>query len=242
MRRALGLSDGRQEAKAITPTPAPIQPDRVGTGGHNRRFGQDGKVPATVLLGRREHGPDAPTNRIQVAESAAAAEHAARVRAERALAEAQTTIRDLQTKLGHATLTQSELQETTKRERDLVTGLHDELQNLTEQLSATDAAREHCETLAAEVEEKRTIEHDRRLQTELALHEVKTAQESAERLLHELGVSATNRDNPPKRGPGRPRGSGAIKTRHVTRDTEHATAGEPEPVQWWLLPFKNAKR
>jgi hypothetical protein len=79
-----------------------------------RRFVRDGEVPV-VLVGRRDQSADgaassgaAPVNRLAVAESALDAERVARQRCERALTEAQATIRELQTKIGHADLARDE--------------------------------------------------------------------------------------------------------------------------------------
>ena len=97
MRRALGLfgAPRRQDADQAAAIKPPPPADRFGAGGHRRRFAQDGEVPVTVLNRRRDHPAETPVNRLEVAEPAAAAERAAREKAERALAEAQATIHDL---------------------------------------------------------------------------------------------------------------------------------------------------
>ena len=108
------------------------QPSRLGerfNGGlHRRRFVQDGDIPVTVL--RRDQGHEAPvhrgaapaaaptSSRLQRTEAALAAETAAREKAERSLAEAQSVVRDLQTKIGHAELAKNEAIETLRRERE----------------------------------------------------------------------------------------------------------------------------
>jgi len=82
----------------------------VGTpsAGHRRRFAQDGDVPVVVVRGRRDDGREA-------AESAMQSEREARGQAERSLAAAHATIRDLQTKLAHVEMSQAELRRSVDR-------------------------------------------------------------------------------------------------------------------------------
>jgi hypothetical protein len=81
-----------------------------------RRFVRDGEVPVVVV--RRHDGADSVTSsasKIVVTEAALAAEKVEREKAEKALAEAQTTIHDLQTRLGHAILERDEAREIAQR-------------------------------------------------------------------------------------------------------------------------------
>jgi hypothetical protein len=112
MRRTLGL-DHRPTASA--PQYSSRLADRHQ---QTRRFVRDGEVPV-VLVGRRDQGSDGvtpsgspPVNRLAIAENALDAEHAARLRTERSLAEAQATVHELQTKIGHADLARDEAVET----------------------------------------------------------------------------------------------------------------------------------
>lgn len=94
MRRALGLSgqSAPQQHRAIPDMHRP-----------KRRFVADGEVPVTVLPGSgRRHEAEEP-NRLD-------AERLAREAAERALAETQAALRDLQTRLKHAEMALSESQ------------------------------------------------------------------------------------------------------------------------------------
>jgi hypothetical protein len=96
MRRALGLER----------RPSPPQ----GTDGHTHprhrhRFVRDGEVPVVMVQSHADQ-PAAP--RPDPAAGLLAEERAARERGERALAAAQATIRDLQTKLAHVTLARDE--------------------------------------------------------------------------------------------------------------------------------------
>lgn len=127
MRRALGLGDagGQRIEQQERPPLAARQAERHSPDRHKRRFVRDGEVPVVVV--RREQGSDAganhraasvgapPTNRVEQAEAALRTERDARERAERALIEAQATIRDLQTKVGHAGLARDEASDAAHR-------------------------------------------------------------------------------------------------------------------------------
>lgn len=87
-----------------------------------RRFARDGEV--TVVLAQpgnglggahRAGGVTRPVNRLANAEAALTAEQAARQRAERALADAQATIKRLQTQVVHAEMTAREGLEAAQR-------------------------------------------------------------------------------------------------------------------------------
>lgn len=249
MRRALGLfgAPRRQEAERPSAAPPTRQTDRFGPGGHKRRFVQDGEVPVTVLNGRRDHPADAPTNRLEAAESALAAEHAARERAERALAEAQAQVHDLQTKLGHASLAQTEVQEAARRDHEATLALRAELREMTERAEAAEAARARAEERLAVAEEEFSEERAARLEAERAQRDAEQARDNAERLLQELDGTSGPVDLPARR-PGRRPGStaaAAAKSRavvHAAAAPAEANEPEPEPVQWWLMPAKKAKR
>jgi regulator of replication initiation timing len=112
MRRTLGLE---HRPAASSSQYSPRLADRHQ---QTRRFVRDGEVPV-VLIGRRDQAGDGttssaspPVNRLAIAENALDAEHAARQRCERALAEAQATVHELQTKIGHADLARDEAVET----------------------------------------------------------------------------------------------------------------------------------
>jgi len=138
MRRALGL--GHQPATSF-PQQSSGHTDRHP---HKRRFVRDGEVPV-VLVGRRDQpgdgGPSqgvAPVNKLALVEVARRSEQEARQRAERALTEAQATIHDLQTKLGHGLLERDEARDTAQR-------LEADKRALTEALEAERNARRKAE-------------------------------------------------------------------------------------------------
>jgi hypothetical protein len=90
MRHALGLHED-----------TPPRSSNSGSQPQRRRFARDGEVPVTLI--HRDHQPDGEhgTNQLQAARRAIRTQAAARDRAERMLADAQTTIRDLQMQLVH---------------------------------------------------------------------------------------------------------------------------------------------
>lgn len=119
VRRALGLDgNGASQRQPQAHRPA----ERFTADHQKRRFVRDGEVPVVVVRGRQDHagrsdnGTTAyPGNRVEAADAALRLERDARGRAERSLAEAQATIRDLQTKLGHAALAREEFRETVRQ-------------------------------------------------------------------------------------------------------------------------------
>jgi hypothetical protein len=101
MRRALGLT----EDGSVQPHRAQAEPSR-----YKRKFVSEGEVPVTVLppSGRRQSHEE--YQRL-------AAERHAREVAERAAAEAQLMVRDLQTRLAHAEIAAAEAQGALAAER-----------------------------------------------------------------------------------------------------------------------------
>jgi len=122
MRRALGLTND----SSPQPQRPQLEPHR-----HKRRFVADGEVPVTVLpsSGRRSVVED--TERVD-------AERHGREAAERSLAEAQHTIRDLQTRLAHAEMALNEAHQSLAAER----------QRTEEAITALQQAREQFEAVA----------------------------------------------------------------------------------------------
>ena len=233
MRRALGL-DGEQirsrppQERADTPQ-RPV--DRFSTPGHKRRFVHDGEVPVTLVHGlvssRREHAdgngtrpsPNAqPTNRLEVAEAALAAEIATRERAERSLAEAQAAVHDLRTKLGHADLARQEAVEALRREREASDVLRASLQEAQDQVTTARRAQEAAERALADWQEPQATRPD-----EVADEPPRPRRGRKPRALIQAAVEAVATDQP-RRGPGRP------------RKTDPKPVREPKPIRWWLTP------
>ncbi|WP_158925951.1 hypothetical protein [Acidisphaera sp. S103] len=256
MRKALGLL-GESQRHRTEPerTDQPVRlGDRFGGGLHRRRFVQDGDIPVTVL--RRDQGyeapahrgvaaPPAPTSsRLQRTEAALAAETAARDKAERLLAETQSIVRDLQTKIGHAELAKNEAIEALQREREALAELRAEgeaweerLQEIREEARVAERnANLHHEQLADE-------RHARKI-AEKAQRAAEIARDSAEQLVRTLSeeAPAPRQMAEPVR---RPRTMiepevVAIATRRGR--SPEAVSTEPEPVKWWLNTKSTGKK
>ena len=115
------------------------------TVGHRRRFAQDGDVPVVVVRGRRDENREAT-------EAALQAEREARGALERTLATAQASNRDLQTKLAHMEMSQSELRQSFGR-------VSDEKQTLQVSLADETSARMEAEArLEKRVVQRRAVD------------------------------------------------------------------------------------
>lgn len=251
MRRALGLDGSAPRPRAEPERTDPVHrpPERFGFGGHRRRFVQDGEIPVTVV--RREGGPEtgparpglaAPTSsRLQRVEAQLAAETAARVQIERALVEAQSHVRDLQTKLGHAELAKNEAIQAARRERDTVAALREEIGQREAAMREAEERSQHAEREAARLQDALDEERDARTEVEEALRHAEEARDTAERLMRELSeapllaplatAKAPRAADPaprPKRG-----GQSATKPQ---------AGSEPEPIKWWLTPAAPTSR
>jgi hypothetical protein len=252
MRKALGLLG---EAPRHRPdTDRLEQPSRAGdrfSGGlHRRRFVQDGDIPVTVL--RREQGheppahrgiaaPAAPTSsRLQRTEAALAAETAAREKAERSLAETQSVVRDLQTKIGHAELAKNEAIEALRQERETLAQLRSEGEaweaRLQETLEQARTAEHSVQVCQDQLEEERLA----RKAADKALRAAQAARESAEELIRKLSEEAPAAHRAPQQSPRSPVVAEpevvitAITTTKRRGRPAHSAVAEPEPVKWWL--------
>jgi hypothetical protein len=275
MRRALGL-DGEQ----ARPRPAPErveqpqrQAERFSLTGHKRRFVHDGEVPVTLVHGlvpgRRDHaegngarnGHAQPTNRLEVAEAALAAEITTRERAERAYHDAQAAVHDLRTKLGHADLARQEAVETLRRERESTAELRASFQELQEQLATARQAQQMAETALAELQERQLapLPEEEVLEEEVAeeppprprrgrkprAETVAKAERTTERT---TGKTAGRTERSPAkmaRSPAKAeRTPAAAKPRKGPgRPRKDATTTrEQKPIRWWLSPRSSKKR
>lgn len=257
MRRALGLLG---EPSRHRPEPERMdQPSRLGerfNGGlHRRRFVQDGDIPVTVL--RRDQGHEAPvhrgaapaaaptSSRLQRTEAALAAETAAREKAERSLAEVQSVVRDLQTKIGHAELAKTEAIETLRREREAGSQFRTESEAWETRLQAALEQVQQAEHMAHECQEQLADERQARKAAEKAQHIAEAAREAAEEIVRALSQEAAVASEPialPRRKAEPPRRPSvvveptAVATPVVNRRSRiiQVAAAEPEPVKWWL--------
>jgi hypothetical protein len=254
MRKALGLlgEPPRHRPDIERNDQPPRLGDRSNGGLHRRRFVQDGDIPVTVL--RRDQGHEvsayrgvatapAPTSsRLQRTEAALAAETAARERAERSLAETQSIVRDLQTKIGHAELAKNEAIEALHRQRETLTQLRTEGQGWEERFREVQEQAQAAERSAHDCQEQLAEERNARKSAEKALRIAEVARDAAEQLVRSLSeeipaparqVAPTPRETPPV----------ARRARVVSQPEAVAPAArrgrppeapEPEPVKWWL--------
>lgn len=258
MRKALGLLGDTQRHRAEperTEQPARIG-DRFNGGLHRRRFVQDGDVPVTVL--RRDQGhevpahrgvaaPPAPTSsRLQRTEAALAAETAARDKAERSLAETQSVVRDLQTKIGHAELAKNEAIETLHREREALAELRAENEGWEERLQEARDRAIAAERSANLYHEQLADERQARKNAEKAQRAAEAARDAAEQLVRTLSAEPPA----PRQTVESSRRSRvvvepeivAVSTRRGRQPEPAATEPEPEPVKWWLNTKPTSKR
>jgi len=228
MRRALGLASNRN-GQGAQPRPEPqlkplARPAGRAPGDRPRhRFMQDGDVPVTLVGRHRPHETDlsAVSEDRNAVEAALQDERAARAKGEQALQDALATIRDLQTKLGHAELAHREKSE------------------------AAQAARGAAEALNAEHREREvrwhedlTAERAARVAAEAALHEAACARGRADQTLQ--AAPAPKQASPPRDVPAKPMTKASVK-RQVETARKAAAAPrqrEPQPVKWWLKTAK----
>jgi len=228
MRRALGLASNRngqgaqprpeQQSKPLARPTGRAPGDRP-----RQRFVQDGDVPVTLVGRHRPHETDltAVSESRNAIEAALQDERAARARGEQALQDALATVRDLQTKLGHAELAHREKSE------------------------AAQAARGAAEALQAEHREREVRWHEdlaaeraARVVAEAALHEAACARGRADQTLQ--AAPAASPVSHPRDVPAKPTAKASVK-RQVEKAREAAAAPrqrEPQPVKWWLKTAK----
>jgi hypothetical protein len=254
MRKALGLlgEAQRHRAEPERTDQAVRMGDRFNGGLHRRRFVQDGDVPVTVL--RRDQGhevpahrgvaaPPAPTSsRLQRTEAALAAETAARDKAERALAETQSVVRDLQTKIGHAELAKNEAIEALHREREAIAELRTENEGWEERLQEAREQMLSAERNADLYHDQLVDERQARKIAEKAQRVAEAARDAAEQL-----VRALSEDPPaPRQAAEPPRRSRVTVEPEVaataTRRGRQPEAISPEPVKWWLNTKPTGKK
>ena len=223
MRRALGLTGDR----AVRSSPPRTERPQAGPPGRpagrstadrpRHRFVQDGAVPVTIL---NRHHPDeadeSPASRAAI-EAARRDERATRDRAERSLQEALATVRDLQTKLGHAELAYREASGTAEAAR-----------------AAADSLRAEHGERELRWHEDLTAERAERLAAEAALAEATSPREPAKR--PRVSASAVQpaldlQDASPAPVVKAPAKASAKRTRKAASEREQH---EPEPVKWWL--------
>jgi hypothetical protein len=235
IRRAWGL-DGEAPRmrlpERVDPQPAPRPAERFTSGTHKRRFVQDGEVPVTLVHGltgaRREHHEPSstraatPTNRLEIAETALAAEISSREKAEKALIESQAMVQQLQTKLGHADLARQDAVAALQRERETIADLRAAL------AEAEARAVAEAEATAVALEAARVVAEDALpvAQALPANNDETVVQPEPARRGRKPKALATSA--------GRA-GAAAAKNADVT------STREPKPIRWWVTPKRSTK-
>jgi len=209
MRRALGLRDSAPAQASQTPPAArPIQSPNGANRAH-RRFVRDGEVPVEVV-----HHEGAGTNQLEAARQAIRTLTTAREQTERQLAEAQTTIRDLQTKLAHERIARDEaVQRAAAEGEDVEKALQSVRAELAEERAVRLATEEQLAT-ALERQSKMERHAEQSKQPTLALGPIESpaTQSDDVKLTEEGAKPGRRRGRPPK-----------------------VRVPEPEPdfVEWW---------
>ena len=257
MRRALGLFGDMSRRQDPDRSDSPQRSaDRLMSGGHRRRFVQDGDVPVTVV--RRDQGLDnaaqraslnSPgSNRLQRTEAALAAETAARDRAERSLAEAQATAHDLQTKIGHAELAKHEATEALRREREETAAIRAAVSQYNDQLREAAEQVERLEQAAAAAEDALADERRARKAAERIAREAEAARETLEQRVRDL-MAEQDRAAQAERAAVRSAPLAPSRVAPASTPLRRAKVAvapipetEPEPVKWWLMTKPAAKR
>jgi hypothetical protein len=253
MRKALGLlgETPRHRPDSERMEPPNRMGDRFNGGLHRRRFVQDGDIPVTVL--RRDQAYEVPvhrgtapaaaptSSRLQRAEAALAAETAAREKAERLLADAQATARDLQTKIGHADLAKNEAIEAQRRDREILAQLRADVEEREGRIKEMLEQVREAERSASTYQDQLADERDARKAAEKALRAAETARTTAEQMVRDLlqNVSAPRQVETSRRRRAEPEAVAPGAKRQRVPDSPTV---EPEPVKWWLNTKPAAKR
>ncbi len=230
MRRALGLT-GDTPVRST-----PHQSTIGGNGSHpqRRQFVRDGDVPVTII--HHQSGGES-ANQLDAARQAIRTQAAARENAERLLEQAQSTIKDLQTKAGHAILARDEAIARTEADRK---SLDPVVQSLRTELAAEKIAHERSEQALRDAQSTISSLTEKLHGAQQALTTVKaelaTERQKAQEASREPIAAATikaraNVDQPVetvRRPVGRPGKQPVVQTvdQPVRKPSE-------KPVKWW---------
>ena len=223
MRRALGLTGDRvgqggpSQPEQPRPTPEGRPAGRTSAGKPRHRFVQDGAVPVTLVNRRRPDEADGSAAGRTAIEAALQDERAVRTKAERMLQEALATVRDLQTKLGHAELARQEEADAALAARAAVEALR---------VAHQERERRWQHALAAERAARAVAEAARMRATSARGHAERTRQ-----------AVSTARPAPEEPDiPAVPAAAVPAKTvmKRAPRVASTPRPREPRPVKWWL--------
>ena len=223
MRRALGLTGDRAAGSR------PLQTERPQAGPPSRsagrssadkprhRFVQDGAVPVTILNRHRlDEANGSPVSRTAI-EAALQDERAARDRAERSLQEALATVRDLQTKLGHAELGHREAAGTAEAARAAADSLRAEHQERELRWHKDFAAERAARTAAEAALAKATRAREPAKQTRVSAPAAQPALDLQDALPAPMAKALAK-----------------TVVKQAPKAASEPGQHEPEPVKWWL--------
>ena len=247
MRLALGLGTRPAHSGQPSPTsgPAPASHDAVR---QRRRFAQDGDVPV-VMLHRGRDGEAGGENKVAALTADLREERAARLKADRALEEANALISSLRTKLKHSEMA------------------------LEEKLRGDSEARAHVDALLVAEREARTQAETRAAEATLALSMLERKIEASSKTVPVQPAAAEAVATPPPpdlfgepddaaAAPVAPRRRMSRKTNVLPKPTTDAAAPMPErspeqttkqnakqvedtedkPIEWWLPSFRATRK
>ena len=256
MRRALGLHGDAARQSATDHSTGIMQ----GSHPQRRRFVRDGEVPVTVIHRDHRQEDSSSINQLDAARQAIRSQATAREHAERALAEAQATIRAVQTALAHERLAKDEMIRRAEVEKQ-------GLQTVQAELVVERALRDRLERSLRDSETTIQNLHAR-------LHEVRTeltmeslARKKAEDTVRDAARGVTKSvgrdevvDAPVRRPVGRPRKIAVVPLMENTVEpSAKAQAGRiadkkglakapraarlpaGKPIKWWLTETESSK-
>jgi len=228
MRRALGLQ-GPPSADAKPTAPATASIGSHSSQPQRRRFVRDGEIPVTVVHREPGHDESTGTNQLYVARQALRAQTAAREEAERSLAEAQATVRDLQTKLAHERLAKDEIVQRAESDRQ---AYRQTLATAQEELAVERAARETLEGERDEAVAERQAAEERL--TQMACQQSQKQSEPVRRskVAEQQTLVLDDADPEPSR-------TGKVRKRGRPADVVQTAS---DVVEWWVPGWKERYR
>jgi chromosome segregation ATPase len=236
MRRALGLHGDTPRQSTTDHSTSATQ----GLHPQRRRFVRDGDVPVTVIHRDHRQEDSSSTNQLDAARQAIRSQAAAREHAERALAEAQNSMRALQTMLAHERLAKNEVILRADADRQALQSVQAELV----------VERAHRDRLERSLGESETTIQD--LQAKLReLRAELTAENQARRRAAEIVRDTTDVVVPVRRPVGRPRKiaeeqavepvAKAKKLKGLAKSPRAARLPAGEPIKWWLTGLESER-
>jgi chromosome segregation ATPase len=233
VRRALGLP----VATSRPFTPGHSAATTIGSHQPKRRqFVRDGDVQVEIV-NRHQSNAESSTNQLEAARNAMRSLTAAKDRAERLLTEAQATIHDLQTKLGHERLAKDEAAQRADADRKTI---EQTLQSVRSDLAAQERSSQALRDAQASIANLTEKLHctEQALQTVKSELASKAAQDAARNQVAGGDYGAAQRVRRPV---GRPRKQ-VEKTLRTSKKATSAGEAKPKrtpklpekPVKWWV--------